>query len=312
MPCFKPLKAYKNPNTGGIQFHSPYSDLDNSFPIPCRQCTGCRTEYARQWAMRLVLEQQAWDNNIFITLTYDNEHLPEHNTLVKKDFQLFMKRLRKKKSATAKNPIRFFHAGEYGEKFGRPHYHAILFNTNFSDREVLQGHKGLTTSKTLDKLWGKGHTSIGDVTFQSASYVAGYIQKKINGSMEKIINPKTGLRPYEIMTANGEIITRQKEYSTMSRNPGIAGLWLPKHHTDIYPSDTIHINGMEMQPPKYFDRVFEHDEITFPGGSDIMEKIKEKRVEKGKQFAHLRTPEALAYLEKIHKAKNALYKRKKL
>lgn len=312
MPCFKPLKAYKNPNTGGIQFYSPYSDLDNSFPIPCRQCTGCRTEYARQWAMRLVLEQQAWDNNIFITLTYDNEHLPEHNTLVKKDFQLFMKRLRKKKSATAKNPIRFFHAGEYGEKYGRPHYHAILFNTNFSDREVLQGHKGLTTSITLDKLWGKGHTSIGDVTFQSASYVAGYIQKKINGPMEKTINPKTGLRHYEIMTSNGEIVTRQKEYSTMSRNPGIAGLWLPKHHTDIYPSDTIHINGMEMQPPKYFDRVYEHDQITFPEGSDIMQKIKEKRVEKGKKFAHLRTPEALAYLEKIHKAKNALYKRKKL
>ena len=100
MPCFKPLKAYKNHDTGGIQFHSPYSDLDNSFPMPCRQCTGCRTEYARQWAMRLVLEEELWDNNIFITLTYDNEHLPEHNTLVKKDFQLFMKRLRKKKSAT--------------------------------------------------------------------------------------------------------------------------------------------------------------------------------------------------------------------
>ena len=311
MPCFKPLTAYRSLE-GGIQFHNPYSDIDHSFPLPCRQCTGCRTEYARQWAMRLVLEQQAWDNNIFITLTYDNEHLPEHNTLVKKDFQLFMKRLRKKKSASKKNPIRFFHAGEYGEKFGRPHYHAILFNTNFSDREVLQGHKGLTTSKTLDKLWGKGHTSIGDVTFQSASYVAGYIQKKINGPMEKNINPKTGLRHYEIMTADGEIITRQKEYSTMSRNPGIAGLWLPKHHTDIYPSDTIHINGMEMQPPKYFDRVFEHDQITFPGGSDIIKKIKEKRVEKGKKFAHLRTPEALAYLEKIHKAKNALYKRKKL
>jgi hypothetical protein len=130
--------------------------------------------------------------------------------------------------------------------------------------------------------------------------------------MEKTINPKTGLRHYEIMTSDGEIITRQKEYSTMSRNPGIAGLWLPKHHTDIYPSDTIHINGMEMQPPKYFDRVFEHDQITFPGGSEIIQKIKEKRVEKGKQFAHLRTPEALAYLEKIHKAKNALYKRKKL
>ena len=96
MPCFHPLKAYRSLE-GGIQFHSPYSDLDHSFPIPCRQCTGCRTEYARQWAMRLTLEQEMWDNNIFITLTYDNDHLPEHNTLVKKDFQLFMKRLRKKK-----------------------------------------------------------------------------------------------------------------------------------------------------------------------------------------------------------------------
>jgi hypothetical protein len=223
-----------------------------------------------------------------------------------------MKRLRKKKSASKKNPIRFFHAGEYGEKFGRPHYHAILFNTNFSDREVLQGHKSLTTSKTLDKIWGKGHTSIGDVTFQSASYVAGYIQKKINGPMEKAINPKTHLKHYEIMTDDGVIITRQKEYSTMSRNPGIAGFWLPKHHSDIYPSDTIHINGMEMQPPKYFDRIFEHNLIQFPNGEVIMETIKQKRVEKGKKFAHLRTPEALAYLEKTHKAKNALYKRKKL
>ena len=333
MPCFKPHKVWKNPNTGQVQWHNPYSDIDHNFPIACGQCTGCRTEYARQWAMRLILEQQQWDNNIFITLTYDDDNLPgnliEYNddkwptscvwpqpvpgTLVKKHFQDFMKRLRKKKGANENNPIRFFHAGEYGEKYGRPHYHAILFNTNFSDREVLRGHKGLTTSKTLDKIWGKGHTSIGDVTFQSASYVAGYIQKKINGTMETTINPKTGLRHYERFSElTGEITTLQKEYSTMSRRPGIAALWLSKYHSDIYPSDTIHINGMEMQPPKSFERLYEHDQITFPNGSEILAKVKEKRVEKGKKFAHLRTPEALAHLEKTHKAKMALYKRKKL
>ena len=130
--------------------------------------------------MRNMHEASLWLNNIFITLTYDNEHLPEHNTLVKKDFQDFMKRLRKKKKASTKNPIRFFHCGEYGEQFGRPHYHAILFNTNFRDRETLnaKGTKGLTTSETLNKLWGKGHTSIGDVTFESAAYVAGYVQQQ--------------------------------------------------------------------------------------------------------------------------------------
>ena len=311
MPCFKPLKAYRSLE-GGIQFHNPYSDIDHSFPIPCRQCTGCRQEYARQWAMRLTLEREMWDKSTFITLTYDNDHLPEHNTLVKSDFQKFMKRLRKKARASKTNPIRFFHAGEYGEKFGRPHYHAILFNCDFADRKPLAGHKTLTTSKTLDQLWGKGFASIGDVTFQSTAYVAGYIQKKINGPMEKNINPETGLRHYEIMTADGEIITRQKEYATMSRNPGIAGNWLSKHHTDCYPSDFIVINGMKMKPPKYFDRVFENDLIQFPQGEAIITDLKEQRIEDAKQYAHLRTPEALAYAEKVHKAKHALFKRKKL
>ena len=322
MPCFHPLKAYRSLE-GGIQFHSPYSDVDHSFPIPCRQCTGCRTEYARQWAMRLTLEREMWDKSTFITLTYDNEHLPEHNTLVKSDFQKFMKRLRKKRltGKPEKNPIisdrqesiRFFHAGEYGEKFGRPHYHAILFNCDFADRKSLQGHRTLTTSETLNELWGMGkNNSIGDVTFQSTAYVAGYIQKKINGNMEKNINPETGLRHYEIITADGEIITRQKEYATMSRNPGIAGNWLSKFHKDVYPSDRIHINGMELKPPKYFDRVFENDLIQFPQGEAIITDLKEQRIEDAKQYAHLRTPEALAYLEKVHKAKHALFKRKKL
>ena len=134
--------------------------------------------------------------------------------------------------------------------------------------------------------------------------------------METNINPETGLRHYERIvehdSGDKEIITLQKEYSTMSRNPGIAGFWLSKHHTDIYPSDTIHINGMEMQPPKSFERLYEHDLITFPNGAAILAKVKQKRIEKGKKFAHLRTPEALAYLEKTHKAKMALYKRKKL
>ena len=148
MPCFHPLKGYHALYSKGITFDINES---NNIPmtVPCRQCSGCRQEYSRQWAMRNMHESSLWPNNLFITLTYDNQHLPKHNTLIKKDFQDFMKRLRKKKRSTTKNPIRFFHCGEYGEKFGRPHYHAILFNTQFRDRETLQGHKGLTTSETL-------------------------------------------------------------------------------------------------------------------------------------------------------------------
>ena len=307
MPCFHPNTAWYLPQTRTISWEDRFGKeipgIRNSIQLPCRQCTGCRSEYSRQWAMRIVLEQSLWLNNIFITLTYNNEHLPEHNTLIKKDFQDFMKRLREPNQEfdwTPPKPIRYYHCGEYGEKFDRPHYHAILFNTNFSDRKQLQGHKGLTTSETLNYLWGKGHSSIGDVTFQSAAYVAGYVQKKINGKQKEshyaIIDPETG-------QYFGQ---RQQEYATMSRRPGIAGNWLAQYKDDVYPSDNIHINGIEMQPPKSFDRLYEIDH------KDEMLTIKDKRMEEAEKYAHLRTPEALRQAEKTHKARMSLYKRGKL
>jgi hypothetical protein len=304
MPCFRPNTAWYLPQTRTVSFEDRFGKeipgVRNSIQLACGQCTGCRSEYSRQWAMRIVLEQSLWLNNIFITLTYDNDNIPEHNTLIKKDFQDFMKRLRWNKQSTKENPVRFFHCGEYGDKFGRPHYHAILFNTNFSDRKQLQGHKGLTTSETLSKLWGKGHSSIGDVTFQSAAYVAGYVQKKINGKQKDshyaIIDDETG-------QYFGQ---RQQEYSTMSRNPGIAGNWLAQYKDDVYPSDNIHINGKEMKPPKSFDRLYEIDH------KDEMLTIKDKRMEEAENYAYLRTPEALRQAEKTHKARMSLYKRGKL
>ena len=307
MPCFHPNTAWYLPQTRTISWEDRFGKeipgVRNSIQLACGQCTGCRSEYSRQWAMRIVLEQSLWLNNIFITLTYNNDNIPEHNTLIKKDFQDFMKRLRepnKEFDWIPPKPIRYYHCGEYGEKFGRPHYHAILFNTNFSDRKQLQGHKSLSTSQTLNYLWGKGHSSIGDVTFQSAAYVAGYVQKKINGKQKEshyaIIDPETG-------EYSGQ---RQQEYSTMSRRPGIAGNWLAQYKDDVYPSDNIHINGKEMQPPKSFDRLYEIDH------KDEMLTIKDKRMEEAEKFAHLRTPEALRQAEKTHKARMSLYKRGKL
>ena len=298
MPCFHPITAY-NKIYGGLTWKQSESN-GTTTTVSCKQCTGCRQEYSRQWAMRNMHEASLWLNNIFVTLTYDNKNLPKHNTLIKKDFQDFMKRLRKKKHANTNNPIRYYQCGEYGEKFGRPHYHAILFNTNFRDREIIQGHKGLTQSETLSKLWGKGHSSIGDVTFQSAAYVAGYVQKKINGQQKDthyaIVDQQTG-------EYFGQ---RQQEYSTMSRRPGIAGSWFAKHKDDVYPSDNIHINGKEMRPPKYYDRLYEIDHRL------TMEKIKENRIKQMQETAHLRTPEALRQAEKTHKARMSIYKRGKL
>ena len=92
----------------------------------------------------------------------------------------------------------------------------------------------------------------------------------------------------------------------MSRRPGIAGSWFAKHKNDVYPSDNIHINGKEMRPPKYYDRLYE---IEYP---EDMAQIKESRVKEMKKTAHLRTPEALRQAEKTHKARMAIYKRNKL
>jgi hypothetical protein len=297
MPCFHPISAY-NKVGGGITWTYPESN-GTKLTISCKQCTGCRQEYARQWAMRNIHEASLWLNNIFITLTYDNDHIPEHNTLVKKDFQDFMKRLRKNKHSTKQNPIRFFHCGEYGEKFGRPHYHAILFNCNFNDRQKIPGQKNLSTSETLKKLWGKGHVSIGDVTFQSASYVAGYVQKKINGKQKedhyRRVDPTTG-----------ETWVLQQEYATMSRRPGIAGHWFTKYKKDIYPIDELHINGVPMRPPKYYDNLFKEQDPS------TMAKIKKNRTKAMQKTAHLRTPEALAQAKRNHQARMSLHKRGKL
>ena len=113
-------------------------------------------------------------------------------------------------------PIRYYHCGEYGDQFGRPHYHAILFNTTFPDAKQIQGKKDLKTSEILTSIWGKGITSVGKVTFESASYVAGYVQKKINGEQKQ--------EHYQIVDEEtGEYFgQRQQEYSTMSRRPGLS------------------------------------------------------------------------------------------
>jgi hypothetical protein len=304
MPCFHPLDGYKS--STGKWISEKTHHLQEPLTIPCGKCTGCRTEYSRQWAMRIKHEESLWDRNCFITLTYEDKHLPRKGnstTLIKKDFQDFMKRLREPNESLdwePPKPIRYYHCGEYGDQFGRPHYHAILFNTNFPDLKQIQGKKDLKTSKILDTIWGKGFTSVGAVTFESASYVAGYVQKKINGKQKEehyqIIDPETG-------EYFGQ---RQQEYATMSRRPGIAGHWFAKNKNDIYPSDNIHMRGKEMRPPKYYDRLYE---IEYPSDMEI---IKKNRKEAMEETAHLRTPEALLQAEKTHKARMSIYKRGKL
>lgn len=233
--------------------------------VPCSQCVGCRLERSRQWAVRCMHESSMHTSSCFITLTYSNKHLPNPPNLVLRDFQLFMKRLRKKYG----KGVRFYHCGEYGELKGRPHYHAIIFGMDFSDKyhwETRNGHK-LYRSQILEELWPYGHSSIGSVTFESAAYVARYIMKKINGDAAE--------RHYASCPITGEVFERKPEYTTMSRRPGIGSSWLKQNMADVYPQDHIVLLGKPpMQPPKFYDAQYElvNSEVF-----DTIKKARKKR-----------------------------------
>lgn len=291
MPCFNPVVAYrgKHPNASSGKIPVVFSardaaDPDDPLKLPCGQCIGCRLERSRQWAIRCVHEASLYERNCFITLTFAPEHLPVSGSLDKRDFQLFMKRLRKKFGAG----VRYFHCGEYGEKNGRPHYHACLFNFDFSDRELWSVRSGvrLDVSKELQALWPFGFSTVGDVTFESAAYVARYITKKITG--------EAAVAAYErVDVGSGEIHQVLPEYCTMSRRPGIGRAWFDKYRSDVFPHDRVILRGQELRPPKYYDSVFEVDD---PVGFDYVRenrKLKAVGFAKDGSFERLRVRESL-------------------
>lgn len=148
----------KNPHTGQYIL------------VPCRQCPECKQMRAREWSLRCMLETQKYEQNCFLTLTYENNPVK----LIKKDLQDFIKRLRKH---IEPKKIKYFACGEYGSKRWRPHFHIIIFNHDFTDKwktNNSNSNKEMYHSDTLDRIWGKGITTIQDVTINSCGYCALY------------------------------------------------------------------------------------------------------------------------------------------
>lgn len=187
--------------------------------------------------------------NCFITLTYDDDNLPYPGTLLRKDFTNFVKRLRKKLSP---EKFRLFYCGEYGEETARPHYHALMFGYRPPDPELFsqQNEIRLYGSKSLRETWGMGHATFGDLTFESAAYVARYCTKKITGPQAEdhytMIDPDTG-----------EVWQKLPEFSGMSLKPGIGLPWLKRYGTDSYEKDEIILRDKAMKPPRAYDNAFE-------------------------------------------------------
>lgn len=266
--------------------------------IPCQNCIGCRLEYSRQWATRGYLESKEYDENYFVTLTYNEGHLPQaeeietskgitytdpgdwEGTLVPEDLTRFIKNVRQKWKRKFKHDgIRFMACGEYGEEGQRPHYHIIFFNLPIPTEDLYEptilNKQWYYKSHLLEECWTKdgeteprGFVNISEASWNDIAYVARYITKKINGEISEDHYAELG---------------QEKEFFRVSRMPGIGENYFKKHWEEIYKNDEIIIRNnagaIRMQPPKYFDRLLEQMD------PEKMEEVKAKRKKRAKNVA---------------------------
>lgn len=183
MACSHPLLAYRGRKTGStgkrpLVFHPRDGFSDLPVKLPCGWCLQCRLEKARQWSLRCMHEASLYDDNCFVTITYNDDNLPASGSINKRDLQLFLKRLRK---AVEPHKIRFFACGEYGDQLSRPHYHVLFFGYDFPDKIFWRFNKQqqkVYRSKLLEDCWQYGYSTVGNLTKQSVDYVCRYVLKK--------------------------------------------------------------------------------------------------------------------------------------
>jgi hypothetical protein len=313
MPCYKPIDAYvaKGKTENGkkiIVFKRPLETYMQDIQLPCGQCIGCRLNRSIMWATRCMHEAQLYEDNCFITLTYDEEHLPNDHSLDHYNFQKFIKRLRKEISP---HKVRYFMCGEYGEDSWRPHFHAIIFNYAFPDKiKYSQGdsENPYYISEQLYRLWPYGFHLIGDCTFDTAAYVARYCVKKITGEDAEAHYNRI-LTDWNEIT--GEITTMQEvnlqpEYARMSTNPGIGKEWFNQFKSDLYPSDYIITNNLKkVSIPHYYDKLLEKE------NEFLLKRQKQKRVIAAQLHSQNNTIERLRAREHCKKESIKSLKRNK-
>lgn len=204
-------------------------------PFGCGQCMPCRVNKSREWQFRLLLENTTNPFSAFITLTYDQENIPDYGNLSKRDAQLFLKRFR---SRCENGSVRYYLVGEYGDSSSRPHYHAIMFT-----------NAPITESKVSDS-WRLGHIMVGGVTAQSARYVTGYVMKKMNRKEDT------------------RLLGKEPEFAIMSKMNGGLGYNAIKKVAEV-------LNGAPYYRSKEVIRVLTVARKNFPLGRYLTKKLAE-------------------------------------
>lgn len=288
MRAFRPRLARESfPGSGVFErkvvFDTRRREDHDEIQIRCGQCAGCRLSRARDWAVRCMHEAQLHKANSFVTLTYAPDKLPENGSLRYRDFQLFMKRLRK-----SGRKARFLMCGEYGEQYGRPHYHACLFGVGFPDRVLLRrlpSGSDLYSSKELEGLWPHGFCSVGDVTFESAAYVARYVLKKQGDAVVRL-----GV----LDTSTGELRARREEFLRMSLKPGVGARWYERFKGELVAHDGAVMAGHLVPVPAYYNKKFIDDPEVDSDGLQFARYKKSLALESDNSYARLRVQEEVA------------------
>lgn len=290
MPCYHPKRVCLDPD-GHVDWSTfnreswAITRHERAVNIPCGSCFGCNAAQKRDWSLRIFHEASLHfapfkdtetgvtttiPNSCILTLTYNDEHIPNDGALRHDDFQRFMKRLRKFMNGRR---VRFFMAGEYGGKTHRPHYHVILMGVAFEDRytEITSDGQRLSCSTQLDRLWSQrpfpaspptnmGRATVEEFTFAGAAYAAGHIAKKQGDSFPGPFHESVDRNTGEVTTS-----AIQPEYRKMSTHPGLGFSWLMgRGSLDkrficqiplVYERDYCTIGEWKYRPPAYYDRL---------------------------------------------------------
>lgn len=324
--CTNPRKAWKcGVHPSGKQklvFRAPEHHWNYEVQyVPCGKCVTCKLKYSLEWATRISHEMQTCKIGCFITLTIAPEHMVTEgfsrgdewfppNSVYKRSLQLFFKRLRKKLAIKRENPetgrlktyyqkFRYLACGEYGDKKGRPHYHACILGYDFPDKQFWRvspsGHDTYR-SKILESVWTFGHAEIGELTFQSAAYTARYALKK---SSDKTAYEQ----PYGYDPETGEILFDHvnPEFIIMSKGLGLD--WWNKYRTDT-DKDYVTVDYDKKVPiPRYYDKQRERMD------PDSLIAIKAQREQRAKELQETDTAKRKLARNTVKEAQASMLKR---
>lgn len=221
--------------------------------IGCGKCELCRVERRYSRALRIMLEAESWpESTYFITLTFDNEHLGD-GELDHSEWSQFIKNFRQKfcqaqfcniKDRGGKRHGRVYSktfkeikqvmCGEYGDVFGRKHFHGIIFNHSFSDvtftGEYSAKGNQIFTSESLRDVWKKGRVQVEKVTFDLALYVGSYITDPMDD------DPNVG--------------RKKKQYGRFGNGIGLS--WIRKYWRDVLVAGKVKLIDRDFPIPRYF------------------------------------------------------------